>query len=134
PDRLVQVLGLDEVEAAELLLRLGEGAVGRERLAAADAHRRGRARRLKRAAVLVVAALADPLREGAVPLEAAGLLVGGPAVPALLVLVDQHGVFHFFLLRSFRSVSGATLLSNGRAGNRQPRVGMLSFASLRVGA
>ena len=35
-DRLVEVLGLDEVEAAEGFLRLGERAVGRDRLAVPD--------------------------------------------------------------------------------------------------
>ena len=43
-DRLVERLGLDQVVAAERLLRLGERAVGDERLAAADPHS-GRGRR-----------------------------------------------------------------------------------------
>ena len=37
-DRLVEVLAVDEVEAAHLLLGLGEGAVGRQDLAVAHAH------------------------------------------------------------------------------------------------
>src|SRR5215471_21155902 len=37
-ERGVQVLGLDDVEAAEVLLRLDEGTVGGEYLAAGDAH------------------------------------------------------------------------------------------------
>jgi hypothetical protein len=37
-ERSVKVLGLDEVEAAEVLLRLREGAVGGEHLAVGDAH------------------------------------------------------------------------------------------------
>src|SRR5256885_1384865 len=40
--RLVQVLGLDQVEPAELLLGLGERAVGGGQLAVADAYRRRR--------------------------------------------------------------------------------------------
>src|SRR5438876_6153381 len=35
-DRLVQVVGFDQVEAAQVLLRLGEGTVGRQRLAVVD--------------------------------------------------------------------------------------------------
>src|SRR5438132_14109625 len=35
-DRLVEVLGVDDIEAAELLAGLGEGAVGDERLAFAN--------------------------------------------------------------------------------------------------
>src|SRR3954468_14739846 len=41
-DRVVEIADLDLVEAAQLLLRLGEGAVGRERLAVLHANgRRG---------------------------------------------------------------------------------------------
>src|SRR5262249_17768564 len=40
--RLVEILGVDEVEPAELLARLGEGAVGRDLLAVLDADGRRR--------------------------------------------------------------------------------------------
>src|SRR5712671_3271338 len=61
-DRLVEILGLDEVEAAQLLARLREGAVGGDRLAVLDAHG-GRGRdRLQRLPADVVPALADALR------------------------------------------------------------------------
>src|SRR5260221_2448748 len=40
-DRVVQVPGLDEIEPAELLLGLGEGAVGGGHLAVPDPHGRG---------------------------------------------------------------------------------------------
>src|SRR5258706_6367490 len=61
--RLVEVLRLDQVEAAELLLRLRERAVGREELRFADAHRARRRRRLERLSGPVVAARPDTLGE-----------------------------------------------------------------------
>src|SRR5439155_7571013 len=39
--RVVQILGVDEVEAAQLLFGLGVGTVGGGQLAVADAHGRG---------------------------------------------------------------------------------------------
>ena len=41
-DRLVEALGLDDVEAADELLGVGEGTVGDQRLAVAHAHGLGR--------------------------------------------------------------------------------------------
>src|SRR4029079_1335809 len=43
--RFIEILGLDQVEAAELLAGLGERAVGGRHLAAAHAHRRRGVRR-----------------------------------------------------------------------------------------
>ena len=62
-DRLVQVPGLDQVEAAQLLLGLGERAVGGGHLAVAHPDGRGGLRRLQRVAAEVVAALLDVLGE-----------------------------------------------------------------------
>src|SRR6516162_4223533 len=59
--RFVEVPGLDEKEAAELLLRLGERAIGRRDLAAANTDRPGRPRRLQRVRDDVVTALLDLL-------------------------------------------------------------------------
>src|SRR5580765_8140433 len=58
---LVEVLRFHDVVPAELLARLGERAVGRDGLAVLYAHGRGGRARLERVALLVVAALADPL-------------------------------------------------------------------------
>ena len=58
-DRLVEVVGLDEVVAAERLLRLGERAVGDERLAVADADGRRR--------VAPAGARSPPTTPGATP-------------------------------------------------------------------
>src|SRR5947209_7307972 len=64
--RLVEVLGLDHVEAAELLAGLGERAVGCHGLAVADANG-GRARhRAQALTALEIAVLDDALGEAAV--------------------------------------------------------------------
>src|SRR5688572_5104428 len=47
-ERLVQVLALEDVEAAQLLLGLGEGTVGRLALPVADAHGSGQVGPLER--------------------------------------------------------------------------------------
>src|SRR3954453_22095873 len=63
-DRGIEILGLHEVIAAELLARFGKRAVGLQRLALALAYgRRGRGR-LQPVARLEIAALDDALREG----------------------------------------------------------------------
>src|SRR6266545_2893906 len=91
-DRLVEVLAVDQVVAAELLLGLGEGPVGGERLAAADLHGGRGAGRLERLAALHQAAVDDVLGELVV-----GLVLGralGLGEAGLLVAVDQQRVFH----------------------------------------
>ena len=65
-DGFIEILGVDEVVAAEVLAGFGERAVGRLALAVANANRGGRGGRLERVAALVVAALGDGLRERAV--------------------------------------------------------------------
>src|SRR5688572_12594704 len=55
-DGVVEVLRIDEVIAAKLLLRFGEGAVGARDLAIADPHGGGRLGRLERLAADVVPA------------------------------------------------------------------------------
>src|SRR5438045_7513905 len=47
-DRLVEIGGVDEIEAGELLLRLGKRSVGDRQCAVADANGRGRLDRLER--------------------------------------------------------------------------------------
>src|SRR4029453_9451285 len=93
-DSLVQVLCLDHVEAAELLLGLGERPVGGQRLAVAHPHGGSRGGRLQRLAGLVDAAVDDVLGEGHVLLELGlrGLL--GLVGPVLLAGVDQQRVLH----------------------------------------
>ena len=64
--RAVEILGLDQIVAAELLAGFRERAVGRQRLAVADPHGgRGRGR-LQPVAGLEIAALDDGLGEGAI--------------------------------------------------------------------
>ena len=65
--RLVDVLGLDEEEPTELLRRLGEGAVGRGDLAAADPDGPGRPRGFQGIRNDVVAALPDLIVVGRGP-------------------------------------------------------------------
>src|SRR5262245_47451889 len=62
-DGLLAIARLDEVVAAELLLRLGEGTVDRRRRPAPDAHRGGGGHRLERRGAHVVPALAQALTE-----------------------------------------------------------------------
>ena len=68
--RLVDVLALEDVVAAELLLRLRERPVGDERLAVADADGRRGGGRLEPVGGHELAAVADLLRERAVALDA----------------------------------------------------------------
>ena len=56
PERLLQVRAFDDVEAGDLLFRLGERAVGDEKLAIARAYRRGVPRRLQVTSLQVHAA------------------------------------------------------------------------------
>src|SRR2546427_12465852 len=93
-DRVVQILGVDEVEPAQLLLGLGVGAVGGGQLAVADARGRGRLHRLQPLRRDPVAVLLHGLREGAVLGHPRFLLLLGQALPLLLVVVDQAQVPH----------------------------------------
>ena len=97
-DRLVEVLGLDHVVPAELLLRLGEGAVGGRGPAVAHPDGRGLLGAVESVACLEQPLLLQPLGVLAVPLELLRpellLLLGGEAGPGLLVAVDQQHVLH----------------------------------------
>src|ERR1700712_1687608 len=64
--RLVQILCVDQVVAAELLASFGEWAVGCRALAVAHPNCGRRLGRLKGGAALVVTALGDSFSEGAV--------------------------------------------------------------------
>src|SRR5688572_3420240 len=93
-DRLVQVLGLDEVVAAQLLLRLGERAIGGRRLPVPHPHRHRGLRRVERIAADVLACLLDVVGEREVLTHDRVRLVLRPRRPVALVLVDQAQVFH----------------------------------------
>src|SRR5262249_7590083 len=102
--RLVGILRVDQVVAAELLLRLGERAVGDERLTVPHADGRRRPGRLQRIARDHVSALLDRLGESHVGGHDLVLLVLGCALPAVLVAVDQTQVLHDVLLRLLSSI------------------------------
>src|SRR5207244_6365991 len=92
--RLVEVPGLDQVVAAELLPGLGERPIGGDRLAALDADGgRGRGR-LQRGTGLEMAALHDRVGEGPVLTEDLPPLRLAHRGPLLLTVVDQQHVFH----------------------------------------
>src|SRR6266508_160782 len=93
-DRLVEVLAVDDVEAAELLLGLGEWAIGGERLVAPDPHRGGGADRLERLAGLHQAAVDDVLGEVVIGLGHARPFGLAHARLGLLAPVDQQRVAH----------------------------------------
>src|SRR5206468_7322587 len=76
---------------AQLLLRLGEGAVGDRGLAVAHAHGPGRLHRLERFRSQIVAALPHPFAEG----EALRVRwTAGRGRERLLLEVDETEIFH----------------------------------------
>ena len=89
-DRVVEIVGLEQVQPAEHLLRLGERPVGRQRLAVAHANRRRHVRRLQ----LVAAEDAGGLGEREVLLVDRRVLVVGPALPLGVAAVDEQCVLH----------------------------------------
>src|SRR5215510_11248134 len=93
-DRLVEVLGLDHVIAAQLFLRLGERAVRADRLSILGPHGRRCAGRLERIAGEEGAAPPDAFGELAKFLENRGLLLFGPLFLHLLFAVEQEHVTH----------------------------------------
>src|SRR6266542_2541814 len=98
--RLIQVLRVDDVVAAELLARLREGAVGRQGFAVADPDgRRGRDR-LEGVAGEVFPALLDALGEGTVLLVDGALVLLVEGLPVHLTVVNQKHVSHRSLLSS----------------------------------
>src|SRR6266545_2275810 len=94
--RLVQVLRIDDVVAAELFAGLGEGAVGRQRLAVADADGRGGRNRLERVAGAVFPALLDAFGESPVLLVDGAFVLLVEGLPVHLPVVNQKHVSHRF--------------------------------------
>src|SRR5215217_9628999 len=127
-DGLVQVLGLDNVEAAELLLGLGERPVGAEGLALAHPDGGGGGGRLERLAGLVDAAVDDVLCERHVVLELGLSLLLALARPVLLAGVDQQRVAHAPLPKGpgRRGSPPSMQPTSGTARNRHPPPGFLS--------
>src|SRR6266545_2402307 len=92
-ERGVEVLGLDDVEAAEVLLRLREGAVGGQYLAVGHAHDRGRVGFMQTAGEEPGAGRLHLLLEHADPLHELLHLLGGHRVAGLsLDTVDGQQV------------------------------------------
>jgi hypothetical protein len=94
PDCLVEGVRLDQVVAAELLLRLANGAVGGQHLVVLDADGGRGLGRLECVARDHGAAVPKLLREGAVGLEDLAPLLLGAVVPRALVAVDEQHVLH----------------------------------------
>ena len=103
-DGVVEVLGVDQVEPGELLLRFGEGAVGQRHLAVADTHGRGRRHSLQGFRGDVTAALPKRLPVG----EAFAV---GHGRQRLLRHVDQAQVFHVALFNRVGSGERAERLA-----------------------
>src|SRR5439155_22618872 len=99
-DRFVDRAALDEVEAAEVLLRLRERAVRRERLSVVDADRR----RAREVAEVGAAAGLRTLGESHVLLHLPLLLLLAEPLPAVAGAVDQERVLHVCLLRSLTTL------------------------------
>src|SRR5260370_16552 len=94
-DRLIDILRLDQVVSAELLLGLREWAVSHHRLAVAHANR-GRSRnRLERRAALVLPRLGEVLGESHVLLKELLLRLLGQLF--CLAVINQKHVFHRIL-------------------------------------
>src|SRR5579872_7338559 len=112
-NRGVEVLGLDQIIAAELLAGFGKWAIGCEDLAVAHAHGGGRRRRLQSVAGLEMAALDDGLGECTVVrhhLFAIGL---ARFAEFGFVSIDQQQILHGLLL------SSASSPINSRTGRQQ---------------
>src|ERR1700722_19642935 len=90
----VEILGLDQIVAAELLAGFRERAIGGQRLAVTDAHGGRGGGRLQPVAGLEIAALDDALREGTIFLQHL-LRCGGVDFAVLdFVLVDHQQILH----------------------------------------
>src|SRR5262249_7177257 len=97
-DRVVQALAFDQVVSPELLLRLGEGAIGDESVAFPQAHRGGRLGRLQGVPAEEPALLLEPARVLRVLLVELSRLLLAQARQELLVVVDHEQVLHPALL------------------------------------
>src|SRR5450755_2191166 len=91
---IVQVLGLDHVEAAELFLGLRERSVGDHSLLVAYPHRSRGRDGLQLVAGFVVAAFDDVLGELAVFFVHGSFVGLGHFVPAGLVVINQQEILH----------------------------------------
>src|SRR6516225_4634370 len=115
--RLVEVLGLDEEEPAELLLGLRERAVGGGHLAAPDADGPGRAGRLEGVGDDVVAPLPELLVVLQGPVDVTLHLRLRQRLVLLLVVIDHEHESHRFLL-SAGTRSGVMALPSPAKGPR----------------
>src|SRR5437763_4927389 len=91
--RFVQILGIDQIEARELLLGLGERAIGHRYLAVAHAHRGCGVDALQRLGGDASSALFEPLAE-------CQAFAVGDHVELLLIEIDETQIFHGLLLVS----------------------------------
>ncbi len=86
---LVQVCRVDQIETAQLFLRLGEWTVGSGDFALPDPHGRGGLRGLQRIAADVVAALLDSLSKSAVFSHHRVQLLFRQRSPLAFVVIDK---------------------------------------------
>src|SRR5687768_9874294 len=89
-ERLIEILAVEEIEPAQLLLRLSEGTVGRHRLSVPDAHRGRRADELESLAPEVNSQVLHLLGEREVSAEVLLPALRRPARLGLFVPVDQQ--------------------------------------------
>src|SRR5262249_34607284 len=94
-DRLVQVLDVDDINAAELLFRIREWAVTRNGFAVANANRRRRGGGVERFAGQHLAGFLELDRVGHVVVKDAALLLVGLFRKVPFCRVDQERVLHF---------------------------------------
>src|SRR5581483_5329074 len=128
--RLVHVPGVDQEEAAQLLLRLREGPVGHRDLAAPDPDGPRGAGALERIGRDVVAAPADLVVVLERRVHQALHLLRRHVVQHLLVVVDQEQELHVILLAAGRSsLIGRTSMLPRRASGIRDAAWMASFRS-----
>src|SRR5438445_11797570 len=93
-DRVLHVLGVDQVIAPQLLLGLDVGPVGRRDLAVANANAGRGVGGLERVAADVLAGLPDAVAERPILAEALVHVRPGSPLPTLLVLLDHALILH----------------------------------------
>src|ERR1700733_1382088 len=91
---LVEVLGFDQVVAAELLLGFGEGAIRDNSLAVTHAYRRGAGDILEAVAAEILAACRELLSELAELLHQGAGLRRGNVPPIRFLTVNQKQILH----------------------------------------
>src|SRR5262245_5670870 len=104
-DRLVEVRAVEDVEAPELLLRLGEGAIGDGALAVTNANGRRRLGRVEPLAGKQRSLLLHLLGQGAVRLGYRLAVLLARCLTAGLVSVDRECVLHPQLLLSGSAIA-----------------------------